>query len=78
MFELLVLIALGLPILLIVLIAVAIRQSGAIARLISQVEGFESRLSRLEGSPRPRDEGVLDRAARGSRGRGESAPGGDA
>jgi uncharacterized membrane protein len=60
MFELLGLIALGLPIALVVLIVVAVRQSSAISRLQSQVQGLEGRISRVEGAPRPRDEGVLN------------------
>jgi uncharacterized membrane protein len=61
MFELLGLIALGLPILLIVLIVVAIRQSGAISRLQSQLQQVDSRLTRVETPPKPRDDGVLNR-----------------
>ncbi|MEO7222842.1 MAG: DUF2339 domain-containing protein, partial [Devosia sp.] len=61
MFELLGLIALGLPILLLVLIVVAVRQSGTISQLQSRLQDLDSRLGRLETSPKPRDEGVLDR-----------------
>ena len=67
MFELLGLIALGLPILLVVLVVVAIRQSGAISRLQSQVQNFESRLSRVETAPRPRDESMLERLRQAGR-----------
>jgi hypothetical protein len=66
MFELIGLIALGLPILLVVLIVVAIRQSGTISRLQSQVQTLDSRIGRLETAPRPRDEGVLDRLREGA------------
>ena len=61
MFELLVLVALGLPILLIVLVVVAIRQSGTISRLHSQLQSLDSRIGRLETSQPSRDDGVLDR-----------------
>src|SRR5688500_3131454 len=61
MFELLGLLGLGLPILLIVLVVVAIRQSGTISALQSRLQQLDSRVVRLEMSPTPRDEGVLDR-----------------
>lgn len=64
MFELLGLVALGLPILLVVLVVVAIRQSGAISRLQSQVQGLDSRIALMESAPRAGDESPLERVRR--------------
>jgi hypothetical protein len=61
MIELLGLLALGLPVLLIVLLVMAIRHSGSIAQIQSRLQSIETRIGRLEAAPRPRDETVLDR-----------------
>jgi hypothetical protein len=61
MLELLGLLAVGLPILLIVLLVMAIRHSGSIAQIQSRLQSIEARLTRLEATPRPREETVIDR-----------------
>ncbi len=59
MYGLIGLIAIGFPIAVIVLIVVAIRQSGAISRLQSTVQDLALRLNAVEAVPRTREASVL-------------------